>query len=41
MHLARPDGQVGRPIPLWTAIVWWCVLMAICLPGALYFLGYI
>lgn len=41
MHLARPDGKVGRPIPLRTAIIWWCVLMAISLPGALYFLGYL
>ena len=41
MHLARPDDRVGRPIPLRTAIVWWCVLMAICLPGALYFLGWL
>ena len=40
MHLARPDGKVGRPIPLRTAVIWWCVLMAICLPGAAYFLGY-
>ena len=41
MHLARPDGNTGRPIPLGTAIVWWCVLVAICLPGAPYFLGYL
>ena len=40
MHLARPDGKVGRSIPLRTAVIWWCVLMAICLPGAAYFLGY-
>ena len=41
MHLARPDGNTGRPIPLGTAIVWWCVPVAICLPGAPYFLGYL
>ena len=41
MHLARPGEKPGRPIPLRTAIVWWCVLMAICLPGAAYFLGYL
>ena len=39
--LARPDDRIGRPIPLKTAAIWWCVLMAICLPGAAYFLGYI
>ena len=41
MHLARPDERVGRPISLRTAVIWWCVLMAICLPGALYFLGWL
>ena len=39
MHLARPGERVGRPISLRTAILWWCALMAVCLPGALYFLG--
>ncbi len=41
MHLQRPDDRAGRPIPLRTAAIWWCVLMAVCLPGAAYFLGYI
>ncbi len=41
MHLARPDGRVGRPISLRTAFVWWCVLMAVSVPGAAYFLGYL
>ena len=41
MHLARPGDRVGRPISLRTAILWWCALMAVCLPGALYFLGWI
>ena len=41
MHLARPDGRIGRPIPLRTTIIWWCALMAICLPGALYSLGFV
>ena len=41
MQLARPDNRVGRPIPLRIALIWWCVLMASCVPGAAWFLGYL